>query len=113
MAGLHIGAPARLQRGGRTIQPDCTSTPLGRGSGELPCTYSGSSARVDYRRRLELNTQDSNEDVLFRQEMRYLERGAGGFSSLRRAGAGESRDSPPVQQLEALEYLMASESASE
>jgi hypothetical protein len=53
---------------------------------------------VDYRRRLELNTQDSDEDALFRQEMSYTERGAGGFSGLRRAGAGENRASPPVQQ---------------
>ncbi len=45
--------------------------------------------------------------------MRYPERGAGGFSSLRRAGAGESRDSPPVQLLEESEYQTASESASE
>jgi hypothetical protein len=113
MAGLHIGAPARLQRGGRTIQPDGASTPLGGGPGELPRTYSGSSARVYYRWRLELNTQDSDEDVLFRQEMRYPERGAGGFSSLRRAGAGESRDSPPLHQLKVSEYQTASESASE
>ena len=39
--------------------------------------------RVDYWGRIELNTQDSDEDVLFRQEMRYTERGAGGFSSIR------------------------------
>jgi hypothetical protein len=71
MASLHIGAPVRLQRGERTIQPDGTSTPLGGGSGELPHTYSSSSARVDYRRQLELNTSDRDEDVLFRQEMRY------------------------------------------
>jgi hypothetical protein len=114
MAGLHIGAPARPQRGGRALQPDVgASTPLGGGPGELPRTYSGSSARVDYRRQLELNTQDSDEDVLFRQEMRYPERGAGGFSSLRRAGAGESRDSSPVQPLEVSEYQTASESAFE
>jgi len=113
MAGLHISAPASLRRGRRTLQPDGASTPLGGGPGELPSTYSGSSARVDYRRRLELNTQDSEEDVLFRQEMRYPERGTGGFSNLRRAGAGESRDSPPVQPLEASEYQTASESASE
>jgi hypothetical protein len=37
---------------------------------------------VDYLRRLELNTQDSDEDVLFRQEMRYPERGTRGFSNL-------------------------------
>jgi hypothetical protein len=36
MAGLHIGAPARLQRGGRMLQPDSASTQLGRGPGELP-----------------------------------------------------------------------------
>jgi hypothetical protein len=65
MAGLNIGAPTRLQRGGRALPPAGASTPLGGGSGELPRTYSGSSARADYRRRLELNTQDSDEDVLF------------------------------------------------
>jgi hypothetical protein len=96
MAGLNIGAPTRLQRGGRALMPAGASTPLGRCSGELPRTYSGSSARVDYRRRLEMNTQDSDEDTLFRQEMRYPERGAGGFSGPRRAGAGENRASPPV-----------------
>jgi hypothetical protein len=86
MASLNIGAPAYLQRGGRALQPAGASTPLGGSSGELPCTYSGSSARVDYRRRLEMNTQDSDEDVLFRQEMRYPERGTVGFSGLGRAG---------------------------
>ncbi len=100
MAGLNIGAPARLQRGGRALLPAGASTPLGGGSGELPRTYSGSSARVDYQRRLELNTQDSDEDTLFRQEMNYPERGASGFSGLRRAGAGENRASLPVQQLD-------------
>ncbi len=109
MAGLNIGAPARLQRGGRALPPAGASTPLGGGSGELPRTYSGSSARAEYRRRLELNTQDSDEDVLFRQEMNYPERGAGGFSSLRRAGAGEYRGSPPVQQLDVSGYMTASE----
>jgi hypothetical protein len=68
---------------------------------------------VDFRRRLELNTQDSDEDALFRQEMNYPERGAGGFSGLRRASAGENRASPPVQQLDVSEYLTASEAGSE
>jgi hypothetical protein len=114
MTGLHIGALAHLGRAGRAAQPVGASTPLVRDPGELlPCTYSGPSARVDYRRRLELNTQDSDEDVLFRQEMWYPERGAGGFSNLRRAGGGESRDSPLVQVLEESEYQTASESASE
>jgi hypothetical protein len=57
MAGQNIGTPALLQRGGRSLLPAGASTPLGGGSGELPRTYSGSSARVDYRRRLELNTK--------------------------------------------------------
>ena len=46
MAGLNIGAPTRLQRGGRALPPAGASTPLGGDSGELPRTYSGSSARV-------------------------------------------------------------------
>jgi hypothetical protein len=82
MAGLNISAPTRLQRGGRALPPAGASTPLGGDSWELPRTYSGSSARADYRRRLELNTQDSDEEVLFRREMNYPERGAGGFSGL-------------------------------
>jgi hypothetical protein len=82
MAGLNIGAPARLQREGRALLPAGASTPLGGSSEDLPRTYSGSSTRADYRRRLEMNTQDSDEDALFRHEMRYPERGAGGFSGL-------------------------------
>ena len=69
IAGLNIGAPARLQRGGRALPPTSASTPLGRDPGELPRTYSGSSTRADYRQRLELNAQDSDEDILFRREM--------------------------------------------
>ncbi len=113
MAGLNIGAPTRLQKGGRALPPAGASTLLGRDSGELPRTYSGSSARADYRRRIELNTQDSDEDVLFRREMNYPERGAGGSSGLRRAGAGESRGSPPAQQLDESEYATVSEAGSE
>jgi hypothetical protein len=114
MAGLHIGAPAHLGRGRRAAQPGNTSTPLVRDPGELLSrTYSGSSATVDYRQQLELNTQDRDEDVLFRQEMQYLERGTGCLSNLRRASGGESSDSPPMQLLEESEYQPASESASE
>ena len=78
IAVLNIGTPAHFKRGGRALLPAGASTPLGGGSGELPRTYSGSSARADYRQRLELNTQDSDEDALFRQEMNYPERGASG-----------------------------------
>ncbi len=98
MAGLNIGAPTRLQRGGRALPPTDASTPLGGDSGELPRAYSSSSARADYRRRLELNAQDSDEDVLFRREMNYPDRGVGGFSSLRRACAGESRTSQSTRR---------------
>jgi hypothetical protein len=49
MAGLNIGAPTRLQRGGRALPPTNASTPLGKDSGELPRAYSGSSTRTDYR----------------------------------------------------------------
>jgi hypothetical protein len=41
------------------------------------------------------------------------ERGVGGFSSLQRAGAGESRGSPPVHQQDESEYAKASEAGSE
>ncbi len=57
--------------------------------GSYPALIPGSSVRVDYRRRLKLNTQDSAKDVLFRQKMRYPERGAGGFSSLNGRCRGE------------------------
>ena len=113
MAGLNIGAPARLQRGGRALPPTNASTPLRRDPGELPRTYSGSSTRADYRQRLELDAQDSDEDVLFRREMNYPERGAGGLSGLRRAGAGESRGSPPAHPQDESEYETASEAGSE
>ena len=113
MAGLNIGAPARLQRGGRALPPAGANTPLGVNSGELPRAYSSSSTRADYQRRLELNAQDSDEGVLFRREMNYPERGAGGFPGPRRAGAGESRGSPPAQQLDESEYATASEAGSE
>jgi hypothetical protein len=58
----------------------------------MPRTYSGSSARADYRRRPELNTQDSDEDVLFRREMNYPEKGAGGFSGLDEPVQGRAED---------------------
>jgi hypothetical protein len=45
--------------------------------------------------------------------MNYPERGVGGFSSLQRAGEGESRGSPPVHQQDESEYATASEAGSE
>ncbi len=87
IAGLNIGAPARLQRGGRVLPPTGASTPLGRNPEELPRTCTGSSARAGYRQRLELDAQDSDEDVFFR-----------------RAGAGENGGSPPEHQQDETEY---------
>jgi hypothetical protein len=64
------------------VQPGGASTPLVGGPGEpLSRTYSGFFSRVDYRQRLELNVRDSDEDVLFQQEMRYPERGASSLAS--------------------------------
>ena len=65
LAGLNIGAPARLQRGGRVLPPTDASTPLGRDPGELPRTCASSLAGAGYRQRLELDAQDSDEDVFF------------------------------------------------
>jgi hypothetical protein len=42
--------------------------------------FSASSVRLDYQRQLEMNTQDSEEDMLFRREIRYTSRErSGGF----------------------------------
>jgi hypothetical protein len=92
MAGLNIGAPTRLRIGGGALPLTGVSTPLGGNSGELPRTYSGSSARTDYRRRLELNAQDSDEDVLFRREMNYPERGSVAFQILDEPVQGRAED---------------------
>jgi hypothetical protein len=105
MAVLHIGAPDRQKNAPARWRQHNAGR---RSRGATPHLFqlfpeSGlpTAARVDH------------PGQLFRQEMRYPERGAGGFYSLRRAGAGESRDSPPVQLLEVSEYQTASESASE
>jgi hypothetical protein len=60
-----------------------------------------------------MNTQDSDEDALLRQQKGYPERGAGGFSSIRRADGGEHRASPPVQTPEELRRPLGSELAPE
>jgi hypothetical protein len=60
-----------------------------------------------------MNTQDSNKDVLFRQEMRYPERGAWGSSNIRRAEGEERRAPPPVQPPEEPRCPLGSELALE
>ncbi|MFO0001765.1 MAG: hypothetical protein ACK559_11605, partial [bacterium] len=69
------------------LPPTGASTPLGRDPGELPRTCASSSARAGYRQRLELDAQDSDEDVFFR-----------------RAEAGENGGSPPEHQQDETEY---------
>jgi len=83
LAGLHIGAaPARLlARGRRVIQPP---------GGLLSRTFSGSSARVDYRQRLEMNTQDSLRPA---QSDRSLE-----ISDLGMSGMHISACTPPERR---------------
>jgi hypothetical protein len=44
-------------------------------------TLAASSFCLDYRRQLEMDTQDSEEDFFFRGSRRYPNRGAGAFSS--------------------------------
>ncbi len=49
MAGLNIGAPARLQRGGRVLPPTGASTPLGRDPGvkKAPDPGTGSATLLE------------------------------------------------------------------
>jgi hypothetical protein len=75
MAGLHImQVPARLlARERRVIQLGGSSTPLEEDpTGLLSSTFSGSSGRVNYRRQLKMNTQDSDEDRRYPEKEPYL-----------------------------------------
>jgi hypothetical protein len=60
-----------------------------------------------------MNTQESDEDALFRQETSYTERGAGGISSIRRGEGEERRASPPVQPPEETRHPLGPELAPE
>jgi hypothetical protein len=117
MAGLRItGAPAGLSlRERRVIQPGGSSSPLKMGHlGLLSSTFPGSLCQVDYRRRLEMNTQDSDKDVLFRQDRTYPDRGAPrGFTSGGRADGGDHRAFLPMQPLEELRHTLVPESSRE
>jgi hypothetical protein len=66
---------------GRPIQPEGASTPLEEVRPSLLENLAVSSVRPDYRRQLEMDTQDSEEDFFFRGSRRYPSRGAGAFSS--------------------------------
>ncbi len=61
----------------RPIQPEGASTPLDEVRPTMLDNLAASSVRPDYRRQLEMDTQDSEEDFLFRGSRRYPRRGAG------------------------------------
>jgi hypothetical protein len=69
---------------GRPIQPEGASTPLDEVRPTMLETLAASSVRPDYRRQLEMDTQDSEEDFFFRGSRRYPNRGSGAFSSANR-----------------------------
>jgi hypothetical protein len=87
--------PARIARGGRAIQPGGSSTPLAGDPGELLShTFWVLPLESTILRRLEMNTQDSNEDVLFRQEMRTLREGPGASLT---SGEPRERSAEPLR----------------
>ena len=88
----------------RPVQPEGASTPLEEVRPTMLDSLAASSIQLDYRRQLEMDTQDSEEDFFFRGSRRYPSRGAGGFSSAGRgaerpsgssSGAGRSAEQPP------------------
>jgi hypothetical protein len=66
---------------GRPIQPEGASTPLDEVRPTMLEALAASSVCPDYRRQLEMDTQDSEEDFFFHGSRRYPNRGAGAFSS--------------------------------
>jgi hypothetical protein len=87
--GLTVRISEQQERD-RPVQPEGASTPLEEVRPTMLDNLAASSVRPDYRRQLEMDTQDSEEDFFFRGSRRYPSRGAGGFSS---AGQGAERPS--------------------
>ncbi len=87
--GLTVRISEQQERD-RPVQPEGASTPLEEVRPTMLDNLAVSSVRLDYRRQLEMDTQDSKEDFFFRGSRRYPSRGAGGFSS---AGQGAERPS--------------------
>jgi hypothetical protein len=88
----------------RPVQPGGASTPLEEVRPTMLDSLAASSIQLDYRRQLEMDTQDSEEDFFFRGSRRYPSRGAVGFSSTGRGAerpsgffseAGQSAEQPP------------------
>jgi hypothetical protein len=79
----------------------------------IDLSMAGLHIRAPARLQLEMNAQDSDEDVLFQQEMRYPERGVGGSANIGQAEREERRASPQVQLLEEPRIPLGSEPAPE
>jgi hypothetical protein len=86
--GLTVRISERQERD-RPIQPEGASTPLDEVRPMMLEILAASSVRPDYRRQLEMDTQDSEEDFFFRGSRRYPGWGAGAFSS-----AGQGAEHP-------------------
>jgi hypothetical protein len=86
--GLTVRISEQQERD-RPIQPEGASTPLEEVRPTMLDNLAASSIRPDYRRQLEMDTQDSEEDFFFRGSRRYPSRGAGAFSS-----AGQGAEHP-------------------
>ncbi len=87
--GLTVRISEQQERA-RPVQPEGASTPLEEVRPTMLDSLAASSIHLDYRRQLEMDTQDSEEDFFFSGSRRYPSRGAGGFSS---AGRGAERPS--------------------
>jgi hypothetical protein len=80
---------AEQSEGGRPAQPEEASTSLDDRGPTLLKVLVASSVRPDYRRQLEMDTQDSEEDFLFGGSRRYPSQGSGAPS-----GAGQGAEQP-------------------
>ncbi len=87
--GLTVRISEQQERD-RPVQQEGASTPLEEVRPTMLDNLAASSVRLDYRRQLEMDTQNSEEDFFFRGSRRYPSGGAGGFSS---AGQGAERPS--------------------
>ncbi len=98
---VRISEPQECER---PVQPGGASTLMEEVRPTMLDSLAASSIQLDYRRQLEMGTQDSEEDFFFRGSRRYPSRGAGGFPSAGRGAerpsgffseAGQSAEQPP------------------
>jgi hypothetical protein len=106
--GLTVRISEQPESGG-LIPPEGASTRLEEVRPSMLENLAVSSVRPDYRRQLEMDTQDSEEDFFFRGSRRYPNRGAEAFSSVSRGdqrpsgsfssyGRGAAQPGPPPRQ---------------